>query len=66
MLNTQTHTHTVYTHIMYNIHTHTHTSYVYALYVQVLVPRSVANGSVFPAIAVQYGHGLFGDQASDS
>ena len=29
---------------------------------KVLVPRSVANGSVYPAMGVQYGHGLFGDQ----
>lgn len=31
---------------------------------KVLVPRSVANGSVYPALGVQYGHGLFGDQVS--
>jgi hypothetical protein len=29
----------------------------------VLVPKSVANGSVYPAVALQYGHGLFGDQS---
>lgn len=31
---------------------------------QVLVPHSVANGTAYPALAVQYGHGLFGDQVS--
>jgi hypothetical protein len=29
----------------------------------VLVPHSVANSSIFPAMALQYGHGLFGDQS---
>ena len=37
----------------------------YAFVLQVLVPHSVANSSIYPAMAVQYGHGLFGDQVMD-
>ena len=39
--------------------------YVPLLPLKVLVPRSVANGSVYPAMGVQYGHGLFGDQVEN-
>ena len=37
--------------------------YIYLVYYsQILIPRSIVNGSILSPLVVQYGHGLFASQ----